>query len=182
MEKLRFDFAVKTSVDGKSNIVCITSIGTPDGHIFAIPVEYQPASLHQAVTSTSSYIKVKKTLNKRHQTRKIWIALTDEISKTYLDEAQNLQFNDYYLEEIMENTNDCKSLPISSNQNLEKLLEKLLEEKQSKSETQNLGKISKDFMIDKFTGRNANANQWIKGFNKECERFHIDEDKRKLKF
>ncbi|GBP39189.1 hypothetical protein EVAR_26975_1 [Eumeta japonica] len=182
MEKLRFDFAVKTSVDGKSNIVCITSIGTPDGHIFAIPVEYQPASLHPTVISTSSYIKVKKTLNKRHQTRKIWIALTDEISKTYLDEAQNLQFNDYYLEEIMENTNDCKSLPISSNQNLEKLLEKLLEEKQSKSETQNLGKISKDFMIDKFTGRNANANQWIKGFNKECERFHIDEDKRKLKF
>ncbi|GBP53093.1 hypothetical protein EVAR_43379_1 [Eumeta japonica] len=126
MEKLRFDFAVKTSVDGKSNIVCITSIGTPDGHIFAIPVEYQPASLHQAVTSTSSYIKFKSKFGK--------------------------------------------------------LLEKLLEEKQSKSETQNLGKISKDFMIDKFTGRNANANQWIKGFNKECERFHIDEDKRKLKF
>ncbi|GBP26600.1 Retrovirus-related Pol polyprotein from transposon 297 [Eumeta japonica] len=139
-------------VPGYPDVRSTDALGrTPDGHIFAIPVEYQPASLHPAVTNTSSYIKIKKTLNKRHQTRKIWIALTDEISKTYLDEAQNLQFNDYYLEEIMENTNDCKSLPISSNQNLEKLLEKLLEEKQSKSETQNLGKISKDFMIDKFT-------------------------------
>ncbi|GBP68279.1 hypothetical protein EVAR_57605_1 [Eumeta japonica] len=61
MEKLRFDFAAKTSVDGKSNIVCITSIGTPDGHIFAIPVEYQPASLHQAVTIESEWNKWEKT-------------------------------------------------------------------------------------------------------------------------
>lgn len=180
MEKLRFDFAVKTSADGKSNIICITSIGTPNGQIFGIPAEYQPANLHQVITSTSNYTKIRKTLNKRHQTRKIWITLTDEISKIYLDEEQNLQFNDFYLEEIMENKNDNKSSPGGSNQNLEKLLEKLLEEKQSKSETQNLGKISKDFMIEKFTGRNANAHQWIQEFNKECERFHIDEDKQKI--
>lgn len=180
MEKLRFDFAVKTSPDGKSNIICITSIGTTDEKNFDIPVEYQPASLHQAITKTPNYAKVKKTLNKRHQTRKIWITLTEDIAKIYLDEEQNLQFNDIYLEEITENTNDYKTSPSGSNQNLEKLLEKLFEEKQVKSETQNLGKISKDFMIEKFSGRNANAHQWIKEFNKECQRFHIDDDKKKI--
>lgn len=180
MEKLRFDFCVKTASDGKSNILCITSICTPDGQTFGIPAEYQPASLHQVITNTSNYAKIKKTLNKRHQTRKIWITLTDEISKVYLDGEQNIQFNDVYLEEIVENTNDQKSLTRSSNETLEKLLEKLLEEKQTKSETQNLGKISKDFVIDKFTGRNANAHQWIKDFNKECERFHIDKDRKKI--
>lgn len=61
-------------------------------------------------------------------------------------------------------------------------MEKLLEDKQSKSETQNLAKISKDFMIEKFTGRNANAYQWIKDFNKECNNFILKKTKRKLKF
>lgn len=154
MEKLRFDFAVKSAADGKSNIICITSIGTPTGQVFSIPDECQPASLHQVITKTSNYAKVRKTLNTRHQTRKRWITLTDEISKIYLDEGENLQFNDFYLEEMIEN--------------------------QTNPETQNLGKISKDFMIEKFNGRNANAHQWIKSFNKECERFHIKEDHKKI--
>lgn len=180
MEKLRFDFAVKSAADGKSNIICITSIGTPTGQVFSIPDECQPASLHQVITKTSNYAKVRKTLNTRHQTRKIWITLTDEISKIYLDEGENLQFNDFYLEEMIENIQEDKSLSSSSNRTLEKLLEKLLEEKQTNPETQNLGKISKDFMIEKFNGRNANAHQWIKSFNKECERFHIKEDHKKI--
>ncbi|CAG4958444.1 unnamed protein product [Colias eurytheme] len=180
MEKLRFDFCVKTAPDGKSNVICITSIGTPDGKTFAIPADYQNASLHKLITNTSNYAKIRKTLNKRHQTRKIWITLTEEISKTYLDEEQNIQFNDFYLEEIKENINDQESFTRSSNETLEKLLEKLLEEKQKISETQNLGKIAKDFVIEKFTGRNTNAYQWIKDFNKECERFHINEDRKKI--
>lgn len=121
-------------------------------------------------------------MRKRHQTRKIWFTLTDEISKAYLDEGQNLQFNDFHLEEIRENSSDYTTLPSTSNQTLEKLLEKLLDEKQTKSETQNLGKISKDFMIEKFNGKNANAHQWIKQFNEECERFHINKDRKKNKY
>lgn len=175
MEKLRFDFAVKASADGKSNIICITSIGTSHGQTFEIPDEYQCASLHQVITSTSNYTKIKKTLNKRHQTRKIWITLTDDISKIYLDKEQNLQYKDFYLEEIIEN-----SLPSGSHENLSEILEKLLEEKHNKKETKNLGKIAKDFMIEKFTGRNANAHQWIKEFNKECERANINKDKEKI--
>lgn len=63
---------------------------------------------------------------------------------------------------------------------LEKLLEQLLENKQSKSETQNLGKIAKDFMIEEFNGKNSNANQWIECFNRECDRFQISENKNKI--
>lgn len=180
MEKLRFDFAVKTTADGKSNIICITSIATPKGQVFEIPSELQPANLHQVITNTPNYAKVRKSLSRRYQTRKIWITLTEDISKIYLDEEQNLQFNDIYLEEISEKTHDTESLPSGSNASLEKLLEKLLEDKQIKSETQNLGKIAKDFMIEKFSKRNSNAYQWIKDFNKECERFEINEHKKKI--
>lgn len=180
MEKLRFDFAMKATTDGKSNIICITSIATPSGKIFAIPAEYQPVNLHQVILNTPNYIKVRKSLNKRHQTRKIWITTNDDISKVYLDEEENLQFNDIYLEEISEQGDCSESLPSGSNQTLEKLLAKLLDEKEKKNEIQNLGKISKDFMIERFTGRNSNAYQWIKDFNKECERFQINEDKKKI--
>lgn len=71
MEKLRFD---------SSHIICVTSLGTPNGQTFGILAEYQPTSLHQVITNTSNYPKVRKTLNKRHQISKIWITLTDEIS------------------------------------------------------------------------------------------------------
>lgn len=102
------------------------------------------------------------------------------MSKIYIDEDQNLQFNDIYLEEINEKPNIVESLSSGHNQTLEKLLEKLLEIKQTKSETQNLGTIAKDFIIDKFNGRSSNTNQWIEIFNKECGNFQIIEDKKKI--
>lgn len=180
MEKLRFDFTMKSMADGKTNVICITSIATPSGQVFGIPVEYQPVNLHKVITTTPNYTRVKNSLVKTHQTRKIWITVTEEISKTYLDEEQNLQFNDCYLEEISEQPVSYESTSSDSNHMLEKLLEKLQEQKQQKPEKQNLGKIAKDFIIEKFNGRNSNALQWIKDFNKECERFQINEDKQKI--
>lgn len=180
MEKLRFDFAVKPTGDGKSNIICITSIATPEGKVFEIPEECQPINLHRTIYDTSNYGKVKKTLSKRHQTRKIWITLTKDISEIYLDKEQNLQFDDFYLNEISEDANKVESTPSSSNVTLEGLLQKLLEEKKTISEIKNLGNIAKDFMIGKFTARNSNAYQWIKDFNKECDRFQITEDRKKI--
>ena len=54
MESLRFDFVVKPTDDGKSNIICITSIATADGKIFVIQPESQPANLHKEITNTSN--------------------------------------------------------------------------------------------------------------------------------
>lgn len=179
MEKLRFDFAVKSASDGKTNVMCLISIGTPDGRTFNIPDEYQPTSLHTELTKTQSFGKIKNTLKKRHQSRNIWIGLSDELSKVYLDEDENLQFNDFFLEEIVENKTPVTA-ETSANQSMINLLEKLLEEKQKDSEIQNLGKLANDFMIVKFTGKNLNAYQWINDFEKECERFRITQDKRKI--
>ncbi|KPJ14273.1 hypothetical protein RR48_05251 [Papilio machaon] len=181
MEKLKFEFTVKPAEDEKSNIICVTSITTTDGHIFAIPLEHQPIQLHKQIMETSNYAKVKKSLTKRHQSRRIWITLTDKIAKIYLDEEQNLQFNDFYLEEILENTNDGRTLcSNSSDQTVHRLLENLFEEKQKTQESQNLVHLAKNFLIDKFTGRNSNACQWIQDFTKECHRFQIIQDKQKI--
>jgi len=96
-----------------------------------------------------------------------------------LDDERNLLFEDYYLEEITEEEYE-KSTLSTSDDTIKKLLEKVLENNQQKSEVQNLSKIAKDFMIDKFDGKNFNASQWINGFEKECERCVIEEDRKKI--
>lgn len=179
MDKLRFDFKMRGASDGKTNILCLTSIGTPDGRLFAIPDEYQPTSFHKELITTQVFGRIKNTLKKRNQFRKIWMTLTENISKVYLDEEKNLLFENYYLEEIIEEE-ITKVKTSDPDETIKKLLEKNLENKQHQSEVQNLNKMAKDFMIDKFDGKNSNANQWINEFQKECERCMIEEDRKKI--
>lgn len=179
MERLRFEFMLKASDDGKSNVLCLISLGTPDGRSFAIPEDLQPTNLHKELITSEIYRRVKTTLKKRNQFRKVWITLTENLAKDYLDEENNLLFDNYYLEDITEEETD-KNISSTSGETIKKLLEKVLENKQQKSEIQNLSKIAKDFMIDKFDEKNSNATQWINDFEKECERCLIEEDRKKI--
>jgi hypothetical protein len=83
MDKLRFEFVVKSGDDAKTNIICITSITESSGRIFIIPEKLQPIKLHEAIIKTQVYQKVKATLQKRHDKRQVWISLTKEISRAY---------------------------------------------------------------------------------------------------
>lgn len=170
---------VKAAAEAKSNVMCITSIETPDGRIFGLPEELQQVHLHTLIVSTSGYAKIKNTLKKRHEKRRIWITLTEEIKKVYLDEEENMQFQDYILEEITTNIKPDGSTTKTSEDVMTKLLEKLIESNQQ-IPTQTAGKIAKKFIIEKFNNKSANANQWINEFEKECTRFEIVEDKKKI--
>lgn len=161
MEKLRFTFAVLAASDGKTNLICITSIETPDGCIYDVPDEFKNANKHTGITSSEIYMKIKNSLKKRHQTRKIWIPLTDELRKIYLDAGENVQFGDQYLDEITVETN-----PSNNNSN-------------NKTEP-NLVKTAEKFLLEKFSGRTSNVNQWIGEFETECERFEIIQDATKI--
>lgn len=125
MERLKFEFKMRGTTDGKSNILCITSIETPDELMFIIPEELQPATLHNAINNQPVFTKIKKTLTKRNQFRKIWITLDETIKEKYLDEEDNLQFNDYFLEEMT--TNKTEETALAQNSSIEKLLEALVE-------------------------------------------------------
>lgn len=162
MEKLRFTFTVLGATDGKTNVICVTSIETPDARVFDIPNELKPASLHTSITTTDVYPKIKKSLTRRHQTRKLWIPLTPELRKIYLDEGENLQFGDQYLDEIINET----KLP-DNNTSMD-------------TGNKNLGKIAERFLIDKFSGKTTNVNQWIYEFENECIRYEILKDAEKI--
>lgn len=70
MEKLRFDFKTRGASDGKTTILCLTSIGTLDGRSFAIPDEYQPTSLHKELITSQVYGRVKKHWEKEIKSEK----------------------------------------------------------------------------------------------------------------
>lgn len=171
MEKLQFEFVVKASSDGKSNWLALTSITTTAGQMYKLPEQYQEVALHKELVKTAAFKKVKATLTKRHTIRKIWVLLSEELSGAYIDDCGNLQFQDYYLEEITQ-----KDAPESHTEELLiKLLENLSDKSQNKTE-KNLKKVAEKFVIEKFTNKNPSVNQWIGIFESECKRLDIQKD------
>lgn len=174
MDRLQFEFAVIASSDGKSNVLAITSITTEEGKCYALPEELKPINNHKEITKMSNYTKIKNSLKKRYQTRKIWIKLNEEQKITYIDEEGNIQFLDQYLEEI------TIEQPAEKDNKLQQILERLVESTEKKENQLNLKNISEKFIIEKFTSRNSNAMQWIENFEKECIRFNITKDETKI--
>lgn len=93
-----------------------------------------------------------------------------------MDEDGNLQFGDQFLEEICQ---EKVAALTSDTGTLEKLFEKLVENTQV-SKTQSLKHVAEKFVIEKFTSKNSNANQWIDIFEKECIRFDVKTDEQKI--
>lgn len=177
MEKLRFEFTVSPGSDGKSNVLTITSVTTSDEKVYAIPETLQAAGHHREIIKTSAYSKIKNSLTKRYQTRRVWISLTEEMKQIYFDEDGNLQFGDQFLEEI--NLEKATAVSEKGIDSFEKLFGKLLENTQELKQ-QNLKYIAEKFVIEKFTSKSPNAKLWIDIFEKECLRFDVTTDEKKI--
>ncbi|XP_043264018.1 uncharacterized protein LOC122404160 [Colletes gigas] len=180
MDKLRFEIGVKAGQDLKSNIYAITSIGTPRGEVYGVSEEHQAAAYHTELIKTEAFKRAKATLKLRHQSRKIWIKLDKELRKFYMDEEENIILWDYYLEEIT-----SKSQPISNltEDTLSRILGAVFkkdEEHKPQSGRHNLKNVTEKFIIEKFTGKNANGIQWLDTFEKECNRLGIQKDEEKI--
>lgn len=152
MEKLKFKFVVKSAEDPKTNVLCVTSIMDADGHVFLIPEHLQPIKLHTELVKTQSFQKVKATLQKRHEERRVWISLTSELRDTYTDKDGNMQFKGYLLEESTSKTQQVLTNEMST-ETLTKILESFAESKKE-SKQSNLKKLSEKMVIEKFTKKN----------------------------
>ncbi|XP_073943263.1 uncharacterized protein [Choristoneura fumiferana] len=181
MNKLRFEFVVKASVeDTKTSIICITSITDVDKNVFAIPEKYQPVKLHESIMKTEAFQKVKNTLQKRHDKRQVWISLTSDICSSYMDEDGNMQFKGYLLEEIAPKTQDQTQAAGISEEALSRILENFAEPRSDKLKTQSMTGLKEKFVIEKFTRKTSNVLQWITTFEAECTRLGIEEDTKRI--
>ena len=165
MAKLRSEFTIKSASDGKTNVYAITSIATENNKIYAVPNELQQTSLHKDLIQTAAFNKVKASLKKGNQVRKVWITLTPELSACYTDEDGNVQFGNEYLEELSGDQQFSAGNPEETS-TWERILQNLVEKTQV-SEQQSL---------------KTDANQWIDTFEKECLRCKITTDEKKLRF
>lgn len=178
MTKLQFEFKVLPSPrDEKSNIIVITSITTECGETFILSEDIQQISLHTELIKTKCYNKIKNSLKKRYQSRKIWILLTEDLKETYIDEGGNIQFKDQFLEKFVENELSTNA----KDDNLTKLLETFVEATQINTKSKkNYNNIGEKFMLEKFTSKHSNVKQWMDTFENECIRFEIFEDEMKI--
>lgn len=178
MDKLKFVFKVKAAPDGKTNWIAITSIITPEENVFVIPDDLQPAALHGEITKLKEYTAIKNALKKRHQTRSIWIKMSNEIKAVYCDEMENIMFKEQYLEESSERRVDITASNDSEDP-IVKILQKLVEN-QEKSRPQNVRKTAEKFVLEKFEVKATSAQDWLQMFEKECTRFDIKENENKI--
>ena len=110
MTKLSFTFQMKSSQDGKTNFIAITSISTEDDKTFLIPEKYQAVALHKKICETNSFAIIKNKLKRRHQHRNVWIAVSDKLQNTYFDEDRNIMFMNMYLDEVTQASNAAQTL------------------------------------------------------------------------
>uniref|UniRef100_A0A6V7JH24 Retrotransposon gag domain-containing protein n=1 Tax=Bracon brevicornis TaxID=1563983 RepID=A0A6V7JH24_9HYME len=171
--KLKFVSTAKQR-DGKGYIA-ITSIITEENKFFLISEELETSTAHREIYETAAYANIRNTIKKLHQTRSVWIPLTEDIKKEYFDEDGNAIFTGYYLEEA-ENPPQSET---RQDNTMTRILEKLVEN-QEKNRKQNVRKTAERFRLEKFDGKNKNAQQWMELFESECEKFEISEDEDKI--
>lgn len=180
MGKLKFEFVVKGSTDGKTNWLALTSITTTEKKTYAIPEQYQSVAQHTELMNTGAYKKVKTTLQKRHQTRKVWINLDEETEKTYIDEDGNLQFKEYLLEEETPEVQRVPATGSLTEETLTKILEQFLNKKAENDHKKNFKKLSEKFVLEKFASKSSSGTQWMELFEREFDRLGAQEDEEKI--
>jgi len=103
--------------------------------------------------------------------------------KEYKDEDGNIYFNNYLLEEQIKDIKTEQLLTPAtgiSEEALQQILEEVTKKNEQKSKVHNLRKISEKLVIEKFTGKNASAQQWMEIFESECSRLEINQDTNKI--
>ena len=128
--------------------------------------------IKQAITS----------LNKSGKFRQPRTTLTDEVQKLYCDLLGNFVFNGQMLEEAsVLNKSQSEGNKNQSRDEDRDYLNRIreLESKLEERESLKLNDIERKFMIDKFDVR-LDANDWVTSFEKECERYSINNDEKKI--
>ena len=153
--KAKFQFASE-AVDSKTTTVKVKTIQLVDQtEIFLFPPELQSRDEHKLLFEHPVTKGVIKSLKTRNKFRNVIITLTKgEFQDTYLDNEGNVVFKEYYLEVA---PTRIPPSPSSQNSNREK----------------SIHSISKNMVLEKYNGKNFNAESWLKSFITECVRLDI---------
>ena len=160
---------------GGEKIECIESIRKPEDEVcYVFPLEYQARDHHPGLFSLSIVKKATNSLTKVGHYRNIAVTMADARAASYIDTSLNFVFRDIYLEESeIISTRKIKTETEKPNLQIETLLE--IFRKQNMHEREGT-----DFAIKQFDGTQK-AKNWILEYETECEKYEIQNDKKRIK-
>ncbi len=157
--RAKFLIAAEASVDSKMTVVRLKRIQvSSEAEIYSFPNNAQTPKDHQKLFETAIMKNDVKSLKTRGQFRNLNVTLSEELAALYFDSEGNVQFNGEYLDQI---TDQKQINPVT-------LSSEVIERK-----TKSLHSITKDFVLDKFSGKNQNAKLWLETFIRECVRMEV---------
>jgi hypothetical protein len=157
--RAKFFILAEASADRKTNVILIKTIQLyGDTAVYEFPPNQQSCKEHPKLIENTVIKNGIKSIVKRGQYRNLIITLTTDLKAIYLDEENNVCFNGEYLNEIQPfSTATQPRLPDIPNPS-----------------PRSLASLVKDMVLDKFTGRNQNAQSWITIFSRECVGMKIE--------
>lgn len=161
--KAKFRFACEaSSSDAKSNVrnvKCITLDG--DSISYSFPDDLQNITTHPELVKNTTVARVVKQLERRGMVRNLMVALDETTAALYIDEVGNVCFRGNYLDEVPPEPR--AKPPLDSIPAPEKPF--------------SMKSLVKDMVLEKFSGKGQNAEEWLKQFTKECDRMAVPQNR-----
>jgi hypothetical protein len=137
-----------------------------DDATYELPDSYQALKTHTVLLEIPAIKSAISSMKTRGLYRKISVSLPPDSAKIYIDSEGNAIFQKEYL-----NIATVDFVPL-----VKKIIGTKIDannEPEGASVKKSLQSITKDFVLDKFAGKNANAENWITLFECECERMKV---------
>lgn len=168
MTKTLFIFCIQVCEhpgNTKSNYYAITTIQKGnDGQKYLILQNLSAINIHPELKESKEFTIAMQAIKIRGQFRNVRIMLHEEMRKIYEDEAGNMIFKDYMLEEYYTPVNELF---------VQQIVRKHTEaEKKEKP----LALLVKDVVLEKFENKNQNAKLWVEMFETNCKHVNIEEE------
>ena len=164
MSKVQIKIHIKKEFNGNNELSTrLKTIKLTNNDItYIFPEEFQNEDNHEELFKIGIVNSAKKALKKENHFRNVTVTIPKETAKLYMDEDGNFLFKDFLLEEKVEEKNQetVKMTP--------------------KNEGPSLSEIENIFVLDKFVGKGQNSKEWLDDFNKECARFKIQDEEKKI--
>lgn len=129
-----------------------------DGSTYRFPDDLRAVTAHPELAAIPAASRAISQIERRGMCRNIFVKMPENVKILYLDEDGNIHFRGTYLEEI--GPSSISSVSVASHPN-------------PTEKPTSLKTLTKDIMLETFSGRNQNASSWIKLFEKECIRMEI---------
>lgn len=158
--KAKFHF-VSEALDSKTTVVKVKTIQLHgQTEVFQFPAARQTMEHHTKLFEHPVTKRVVNSLKTRNKYRNVNITLAEnDLLEIYLDDEGNVIFNEIYLEEVQACISPSPTSP------------------EIPIQTKTIHSISKNFVLEKFDGKNFNAQTWLNLFSAECQRLDVKEDK-----